>query len=82
MAQILFRILCQSLDLVYLICVFVIYFSFSASFSLVLIIQRHWNRRTCFLYIFKRIYYYFWMIKEMKKANILQISRVQSQGVA
>ena len=40
-AQFIIRILCQSLDLVYLICVFVIYFSFSASFSLVLIIQRH-----------------------------------------
>ena len=35
-----------------------------------------------FLHIFKNMFYYFWMITWMKKANDFQIAKVQPHGVA
>ena len=50
--------------------------------SLTVIAINHYNvinTGTLFLYI---IFYYFWMIRWMKKANNFQIAKVQPQGVA
>ena len=64
------------------ISIIVIYFPFTASFSLLLIIKFHFSKRTCFLQIFQNICYDFWMITQMKKANNFQIAKVQPRGVA
>ena len=54
---------------VYLCRICMIYFLFSASFLMLLIVLLHLNRRTCFLYS-----YYFWMITWIKKVKNFQIS--------
>ena len=57
-------------------------FHFQPRFSLSLIRLPRLNRLTCFLYIFKNVFYNFWMIMWMKKANNLQIAKIQPQGTA
>ena len=75
--------LCPFLDLGLFMLYYVIYFSFSFSFSVWLFVEDHERRRICSSAYFLEYFLFFWTLTWMKNVNNFRVAKVRPQhGVA
>ena len=71
--------LCPFLDLGLFILYYVIYFSFSFSFSVWLFVEDHERRRICSSAYFLEYFLFFWTLTWMKNVNNFRVAKVRPQ---